>query len=34
MHATTLLARKPGGLFSAQAPRGLGRIGKAKAARQ
>ena|ERR1019366_9007388 len=33
-HATTLLAWKPGGLFSAQALRGRGRIGKAKAARQ
>jgi hypothetical protein len=34
MHATTLFARKPGGLLSARAPRGMGRIGKAKAARQ
>ena len=34
MHATTLLARKPGGLHSAHTLRGRGRIGKAKAARQ
>jgi hypothetical protein len=34
MHATTLLARKPGDLLSAQAIRSMGRIGKAKAARQ
>ena len=34
MHATTLLARKPGGLFSARALNSLGRIGKAQAARQ
>ena len=33
-HATTLLAWKPGGLFSAHALQGTGRIGKAKAARQ
>ena len=33
-HAMTLLARKPGGLLSAHARRGRGRIGKAKAARQ
>jgi hypothetical protein len=33
-HATTLLARKPGGLLSAYALTGIGRIGKAKAARQ
>jgi len=33
-HATTLFARKPGGLLSAQVLRGRGRIGKAKAARQ
>ena len=33
-HATTLFARKPGGLLSAHALWGLGRIGKAKAARQ
>ena len=33
-HATTLFAWKPGGLFSAHALRGTGRIGKAKAARQ
>jgi hypothetical protein len=34
MHATTLFARKPGGLHSAHALRSVGRIGKAKAARQ
>lgn len=34
MHATTLFARKPGGLLSAHALRSGGRIGKAKAARQ
>ena len=33
-HAMTLFARKPGGLLSAHALRGIGRIGKAKAARQ
>ena len=33
-HALTLFARKPGGLFTAHALRGGGRIGKAKAARQ
>jgi hypothetical protein len=33
-HAMTLFARKPGGLFSAPALWGMGRIGKAKAARQ
>ena len=33
-HATTLFARKPGGLLSAQVLRGRGRIGKAKAVRQ
>lgn len=33
-HATTLLARKPGGLSFAHAVEGKGRIGKAKAARQ
>ena len=33
-HATTLLARKPGGLHSAHARKGMGRIGKAKAASQ
>jgi hypothetical protein len=33
-HAMTLLARKPGDLLSARAPRGSGRIGKAQAARQ
>jgi hypothetical protein len=33
-HATTLLAWKPGDLSFAQALRGMGRIGKAKAARQ
>ena len=34
MHAMTLLARKPGDLLAAHARRGLGRIGKAKAASQ
>jgi len=34
MHATTLPARKPGDLSFAHAPKGVGRIGKAKAARQ
>jgi hypothetical protein len=34
MHALTLLARKPGDLLSAHALRGVGRIGKAQAARQ
>ena len=34
MHAMTLLARNPGDLLFAQALRGMGRIGKAKAARQ
>jgi hypothetical protein len=34
MHALTLLARKPGDLISAHALRGVGRIGKAQAARQ
>ena len=33
-HATTLFAWKPGGLFSAHAAMGTGRIGKAKAVRQ
>jgi len=33
-HATTLLARKPGGLLFAYALTGMVRIGKAKAARQ
>ena len=33
-HATTLLARKPGGLSFARPRRDMGRIGKAKAARQ
>ena len=33
-HAMTLFARQPGGLFSAPALWGMGRIGKAKAARQ
>lgn len=33
-HATTLFARNPGGLLSAHALRSMGRIGKAKAARQ
>ena len=33
-HAMTLLARKPGDLFSAHARRGRGRIGKARAVRQ
>jgi hypothetical protein len=34
MHATTLLARNPGDLHFAQAFKGMGRIGKAKATRQ
>ena len=33
-HATTLLARKPGGLLTAHVAEGMGRIGKARAARQ
>ena len=33
-HVATLFARKPGGLLSAHALRGTGRIGKAPAARQ
>lgn len=32
-HAMTLFAWKPGGLLSARVPRGMGRIGKAKATR-
>jgi hypothetical protein len=34
MHALTLFARKPGDLPAACNPRGAGRTGKAKAARQ